>query len=259
MYIHYISSVRLQYALLHSDYSNMSLDKVSFDGKTISAGMQASKCIEASTHLLTSCGSMSSDLTSATSISVIESSECQLGPHGHRLLLGPAHVANHNCEPNCQVRIFASVRTLEHIRLTIQHSYAHFLIPMCLCLFHSTKSMLVKWSPCRIQSMGTMVIIADVHCATHLSHRWHQGGHQSSLRFQDQKNQLVEVVAKKRAVFRIVQRMISVLIAWFSLGHLLGRGDVFEQRMGHQYVWSHYDVSNTIPWRHCNVWVYTVG
>jgi len=27
----------------------------------------------------------------------------------------------------------------------------------------------------------------------------------------------------------------------------------------HQYVWSHYNVSNTIPWKHCNVWVYTVG
>jgi hypothetical protein len=99
------SSLLSRYDLLYSEESPVGLDKVSFDGSTISAGLRAKRKIEASCPILSTSSSMSSDLIpgSYRSISVIESGPEQKGPLGPRLMLGPLRFANHDCEPNTQV------------------------------------------------------------------------------------------------------------------------------------------------------------
>jgi hypothetical protein len=83
------------------------LQKVSFDGVKISLGLKARRAIPAGCPILSVSASMSRDLVPAglSSISVIASSSGQRGPVGARLMLGPLRFANHDCEPNCQVRL----------------------------------------------------------------------------------------------------------------------------------------------------------
>jgi hypothetical protein len=91
---------------LYSEESPVGLDKVSFDGITISAGLRAKRRILASSPVLSTSSSLSSDLIPGhlRSISVIESGSGQKGPRGPRLMLGPLRFANHDCQPNTQVR-----------------------------------------------------------------------------------------------------------------------------------------------------------
>jgi hypothetical protein len=99
------SSLLSRYDLLYSEESPVRLDKVSFDGVTISAGLKATTKILASWPILSTSSSMSSDLISGylKSISIIESAPEQKGPLGPRLILGPLRFANHDCQPNTQV------------------------------------------------------------------------------------------------------------------------------------------------------------
>jgi hypothetical protein len=92
--------------LLYSPDSQVRLEKVSFDQRTIAMGLKAEHTIPAATAILSTCTSMSLDLITdgRRSISVIESSRGQLGPLGPRLLLGPLRFANHDCKPNCHVQ-----------------------------------------------------------------------------------------------------------------------------------------------------------
>jgi hypothetical protein len=94
-----------RYDLLYSEESPVHLDKVSFDGDTISAGLKAKIKIPASCPILCTSSSMSSDLIPAPlrCISVIVSAPDQNGPVGPRLMLGPLRFANHDCQPNTQV------------------------------------------------------------------------------------------------------------------------------------------------------------
>jgi len=100
-----LSSLLTRYDLLYSEESPVRLDKVSFDGSTISAGLRAKTGIMASFPVLSTSSSMSSDLIpeSLKSISVIESGPEHKGPLGPRLILGPLRFANHDCHPNTQV------------------------------------------------------------------------------------------------------------------------------------------------------------
>jgi hypothetical protein len=98
-------SLLTRYDLLYSEESPVILDKVSFDGNMISAGLKARIKIPASSPILSTSSSMSSDLIPAHlhGISVITSGHDQHGPLGPRLMLGPLRFANHDCEPNTQV------------------------------------------------------------------------------------------------------------------------------------------------------------
>jgi len=91
--------------MLYSENSQVGLQKVSFDGSEISAGLVATSPIPHSTHLLTASGSMSSDLYTGGGFSEIASHKSQRGPQGRRLILGPFRFANHDCDPNCQVKL----------------------------------------------------------------------------------------------------------------------------------------------------------
>lgn len=97
-----------RYDLLYSDESPVILEKVSFDGNTISAGLKAKIKIPASCPILSTSSSMSSDIIppEKRSISVIESFSDQKDPCGPHLMLGPLRFANHDCEPNTQVNLF---------------------------------------------------------------------------------------------------------------------------------------------------------
>ena len=99
-----------RYHLLHQrQESPLALEKVSFHvggNSTITCGLKATRFIPVATFLLSGGGSMSSDLVEGRSaISIIESTPRQKGPFGHRLLLGPFRFTNHDCKPNCQVRV----------------------------------------------------------------------------------------------------------------------------------------------------------
>jgi hypothetical protein len=96
-------SLLLRYFILYSPHSPVRLEKTAFNGSSICAGLKASNDIAASSVILATCGSMSSDLADAGGFSVIQSSRDQLGPHGLRMILGPFRFANHDCQPNCQV------------------------------------------------------------------------------------------------------------------------------------------------------------
>jgi hypothetical protein len=101
-----IFSLLLRYSLLHSEYSSIKLTKVNCDGE-ISAGLECTKHIPASTYILTAGGSMSSDNygVNVGGLSVVIRGARQLGPENERLLLGPLRFVNHGCMPNCQVSI----------------------------------------------------------------------------------------------------------------------------------------------------------
>jgi hypothetical protein len=96
-----------RYNILYSADSPVALQKVSFDGVKISLGLKALRAIPAGCPILSSSASMSGDLVppGLDSISIIASSSGQKGPIGLRLMLGPLRFANHDCEPNCQVRL----------------------------------------------------------------------------------------------------------------------------------------------------------
>ena len=96
----------LRYDVLFSDDSPVRLDKVSFDGVEMDGGVKAIEAIPAGIPILAMASSMSSDLIpgKATAISVIQSHPSQSGLVGVRLMLGPVRFANHDCNPNCQVR-----------------------------------------------------------------------------------------------------------------------------------------------------------
>jgi hypothetical protein len=96
-------SLLIRYALLHSRFSSIKVNKFLYDGDIV-AGLECTKTIPAHTYILTSGGSMSSDnYGQAGGLSVILSSTGQLGPPNERLMLGPVRFANHECMPNCQV------------------------------------------------------------------------------------------------------------------------------------------------------------
>lgn len=107
-------SLLTRYHLLYSEESPVGLEKVSFDGTTISAGLKAKRKIPASFPILSTSSSLSRDLVPGEvgGISVIESCADQKGPVGARLMLGPLRFANHDCEPNTQVR----VRVMDMVR-----------------------------------------------------------------------------------------------------------------------------------------------
>jgi hypothetical protein len=99
------ASLLTRYDLFYSQESPVRLDKVSFDGNTISAGLKAKIKIPASCPILSTSSSMSSDIIppNLSGISVIMSAHDQKGPLGPRLMLGPLRFANHDCQPNTQV------------------------------------------------------------------------------------------------------------------------------------------------------------
>jgi hypothetical protein len=98
-------SLLLRYELLYSDHSSVRLEKVLFDGSTISGGLKAQNKIPAGSPILATASSMSTDIISEAQqgVSLIEAQSGQKGPLGCRLLLGPIRFANHDCNPNCQV------------------------------------------------------------------------------------------------------------------------------------------------------------
>lgn len=104
-------SVLHRYMILYRVGSMAKIQKVSFDGKTLSGGVVATQRIVVDTAVLELCGSLSSDVTDHTpGLSVIESGRRQLGPRGPRLILGPFRFVNHDCEPNCQVSVSSTSR-----------------------------------------------------------------------------------------------------------------------------------------------------
>lgn len=108
------ASLLARYDLLYSEESPVRLDKVSFDGIMISAGLKAKIKIPASCPILSTSSSMSSDIIPPHlgSISVIMSAHDQKGPLGPRLMLGPLRFANHDCLPNTQVsHIFVLIKS----------------------------------------------------------------------------------------------------------------------------------------------------
>ena len=129
-------SLLTRYDLLYSEESPVHLDKVSFDGKTISAGLRAKIKIPASCPILSTSSSMSSDLIPAHlgSISVIVSAPDQIGPLGPRLMLGPLRFANHDCQPNTQVSHLQNQICTDRINLdpqlqfkSVKNSHAYLL------------------------------------------------------------------------------------------------------------------------------------
>lgn len=135
-YLLTLSSLLTRYDLLYSEESPVHLDKVSFDGNTISAGLKAKFKIPASCPILSTSSSMSSDIIPAHlhSISVIMSAPDQKGPLGPRLMLGPLRFANHDCQPNTQVsHSYIQIRT-DEINLdyqlkfkSVKNSHAYLL------------------------------------------------------------------------------------------------------------------------------------
>lgn len=132
------SSLLTRYDLLYSEESPVRLDKVSFDGNMISAGLKAKNKIPASCPILATSSSLSSDIIPANvhSISVIESAPDQKGPLGPRLMLGPLRFANHDCHPNTQVsqlgysfRIKTNELILSHLLQfkSVKNSHAYLL------------------------------------------------------------------------------------------------------------------------------------
>ena len=92
-----------RYSLLYSSDSFVGIEKISFDYKSATGGVKATRDIPALTVLLTATSSMSSDLVEGGGHSVIEPNGKQKGPVGPRLILGPIRFVNHDCKPNCQV------------------------------------------------------------------------------------------------------------------------------------------------------------
>lgn len=85
----------------------MGLEKVSFSGGKICFGLKACRIIPAGCPILSTSTSLSEDVVpdDMAGISVIEATRGQKGPMGPRLMLGPLRFANHDCKPNCQVRL----------------------------------------------------------------------------------------------------------------------------------------------------------
>lgn len=97
----WIGSILSRYSLLYGEESLVCIDKVSFDGATISAGLRARVPIPVATAILSACGSVSNDpIVNRDSISLIETPDKNFP--GRRLILGPFWFANHDCNPNCK-------------------------------------------------------------------------------------------------------------------------------------------------------------
>jgi SET domain len=127
-----LRSLLFRYSLLYSQHSPTAIEKVSFDNQTVSAGLKATAHIGAATWILSTCGSMSSDIHHYRGVSVIQSHHSQLGPSGPRLILGPFRFANHDCAPNCQV----CVRNSTHLqRSEPSAQIAHIPGTYAFCLF----------------------------------------------------------------------------------------------------------------------------
>lgn len=99
-------SLLLRYNVLFSGDSPVRLDKVSFDGHEMDGGLKAIEVIPAGIPILATASSTASDVIpdQTTGISIIETHPCQIQPVGVRLLLGAFRFANHDCNPNCQVK-----------------------------------------------------------------------------------------------------------------------------------------------------------
>ena len=74
----------------------MELEKVSFNGKNVTAGLMATTHIQHTTYLLTTSILMLNNLFIGAGLSEIEFYPSQLGPLGQRLILGPFRFANHD-------------------------------------------------------------------------------------------------------------------------------------------------------------------
>lgn len=137
------SLLQRYHILRYSPLSNVRVDKVLFKGSTkVSCGLKAASNISAATVILSLCSSMSSDLISGRfGISVIKSVACQSLKEGERLILGPFRFANHDCSPNCQVRIlfFFKGQQMAYIFAT---DNAH---PQNLCIHHVRHSEHCCW------------------------------------------------------------------------------------------------------------------
>ena len=139
---------------------------------------------------------MSSDLYNLESISVIESCKSQDGPPGTRMLLGPIHVANHDCKPNCQVLSTFTLRGDGDNNMWYIIQIRPILLSFCSPTSTSSEENLSLY---RTTRMGIMARTVDVRHAIQPCYHWHQS--HMSLRVwtpRDQKSELVEGVAEKQ-------------------------------------------------------------
>lgn len=71
-----ITSLLSRYSILYSKESPVQIEKISFDGKTISAGLKANRPISTASAILSACGSMSENfLDEGMSVSAVEGPE----------------------------------------------------------------------------------------------------------------------------------------------------------------------------------------
>ena len=70
-------------------------------------GLKARRLIPAGYPILSTSTSLSQDVIPGqmVGISVAEATQGQKGPKGPRLMVGPLRFVNHDCKPNCQVRL----------------------------------------------------------------------------------------------------------------------------------------------------------
>ncbi|KAH9990190.1 hypothetical protein BJV77DRAFT_963544 [Russula vinacea] len=91
-----------QYTLINMPGSVVAISKVTHTRREAFFGLKARRDIQVGSYIKETCSSMSLDRVGEQGPSIIEATSSQIPPSVPRLILGPFHFVNHDCEPNSQ-------------------------------------------------------------------------------------------------------------------------------------------------------------
>ena len=97
------TSLLFRYTLINMPGSVVAISKMTHTRREAFFGLKACRDIQVGSYIKEMCSLMSLDRVGEQGPSIIEATSSQILPSMPRLILGPFHFVNHDCEPNSQV------------------------------------------------------------------------------------------------------------------------------------------------------------